>query len=93
MPDLESFPDPNVDRVLGVVMELAGEVYALRERLGTVERLLAEHGVVLADELERYQPPADERAARLEARDAFVAHLLAPMTYEADSPAPPFEPA
>ena len=47
MPDLTFFPDPNVDRVLGVVMELAAEVYALRERLHTVERLLERAGAVL----------------------------------------------
>ena len=40
MPDLTFFPDPNVDRVLGVVMKLAAEVYMLRDRLSTVERVL-----------------------------------------------------
>jgi hypothetical protein len=93
VPDLAFFPDPHVDRVLGVVMELAGEVYALRERLDTVERLLTERGVLVDEELEHYQLSPEDRAARLAEREAFVSRLLAPMTYEADSPAPPYQPA
>ena len=91
MPDLTFFPDPNVDRVLGVVMELAAEVYVLRDRLHTVERLL-QHSLDLA-ELEGYEPTEAERAQRLAERDALIARILAPMHVEFDSPAPPFEPA
>jgi hypothetical protein len=96
MPDLSFFPDPNVDRVLGVVMELAGEVYVLRERLRMVETLLDEKGYVsradLAD-LERRQAEPAARLTRLAERDAFIERVLTPMTDVADSPAPEFEPA
>ena len=71
MADLTFFRDPAVDRVLGVVMELAEEVYALRARLGALEGAAPEAGT--------------------EARDAFVARVLVPLTYEAESPAPEFE--
>jgi hypothetical protein len=37
MADLTFFPDPTTDRVLGVVMELAQEVYTLRQKLATLE--------------------------------------------------------
>ena len=93
MPDLTFFPDPNVDRVLGVVMELAAEVYVLRDRLTTVERVLERGGSLDRAELESYQPTPDERAQRLAERNALIARILAPMTAESDSPAPPFEPA
>ena len=92
MPDLTFFPDPNVDRVLGVVLELAAEVYVLRDRLRTVE-LALERGGMDRDELDRYEPTEVERAERLAERDALIVRILAPMTAEADSPAPPFEPA
>jgi hypothetical protein len=96
MADLNFFPDPNVDRVLGVVMELAGEVYVLRERLRMVETLLDEKGCIsradLAD-FERRQAAPAERSARLAERDAFIERILTPMTDVADSPAPEFEPA
>jgi hypothetical protein len=92
MPDLTFFPDPNVDRVLGVVLELAAEVYVLRDRLRTVELALERSGVT-SEEVARYEPTEAERAQRLLDRDALIARILAPMTDEADSPAPPFEPA
>ena len=93
MPDLTFFPDPNVDRMLGVVLELAAEVYVLRDRLRTVELALARRGGLDRDELDRYEPTEVERAERLAERDALIARILAPMTAEADSPVPPFEPA
>ena len=93
MPDLTFFPDPNVDRVLGVVMELAAEVYVLRDRLRTLESLLERSGTLDRSELEAYQPGETERTQRLAERDALIARLLAPMTAEFESPAPPFEPA
>lgn len=70
MPDLTFFSDPAVDRILGVVMELAEEVYALRERVRALEGGSAEAGTA--------------------GRDAFVARVLLPLTYEADSPDPAF---
>jgi hypothetical protein len=93
VPDLAFFPDPNVDRVLGVVMELAAEVYVLRDRLNIVERVLESRGTLVRADLEAYQPTAEERARRLAERDALIARILAPMTAESDSPAPPFRPA
>jgi hypothetical protein len=93
VPDLTFFPDPNVDRVLGVVMELAAEVYVLRDRLSTLEMLLERSGAITRAEIDAYQPGEVERARRLADRDALIARILAPMTAESDSPAPPFQPA
>jgi len=93
VPDLTFFPDPNVDRVLGVVLELAAEVYVLRDRVQTLELALERRGGLTRDELDRYEPTEAEHAQRLAEREALIARILAPMTAEADSPAPPFEPA
>jgi hypothetical protein len=93
MADLTFFPDPNVDRLLGVVIELAGELTAQRDRMRTVEQVLAQIGVLTADDLAGVTPSAEERAARLADRDALISRLFAPMTATADSPAPAFEPA
>ena len=93
MPDLTFFRDPTVDRMLGVVMELAAEVYVLRDRLHTVEQLLKRSGALDLTELERYEPTDTERAQRLAERDALIARILAPMHAEFESPAPPFQPA
>lgn len=71
MSDLTFFSDPAVDRVLGVVMELAEEVYTLRQKVRTLEGASDEGGT--------------------QGRDAFVARILVPLTYERESPAPEFE--
>ncbi len=92
MSDLTFFPDPNVDRLLGVVMELAGELYVLRDRMRTLEQLLEQKGTLTADDLRAFVPSAGERAARLADRDALIERITAPMTYTADSPTPAFEP-
>lgn len=70
MPDITFFRDPADDRLFGVVMELAQEVFALRQRVRALEG-----------------QPADTT----ESRDAFVARILVPLTYAADSPDPAFE--
>jgi hypothetical protein len=93
VPDLTFFPDPNVDRVLGVVMELAAEVYVLRDRLNTIETLLERSGNLARADIESYRPSEQESARRLAERDALIARILAPMTAESDSPAPPFQSA
>jgi hypothetical protein len=93
VPDLTFFPDPNVDRVLGVVLELAAEVYVLRDRVRTLQQALEQAGLLEQGLVDGFEPDTAERAARLADRDALIARILAPMTVEADSPAPPFEPA
>lgn len=71
MPDLTFFKDPAMDRVFGVVMELAEEVYTLRQRVRALEGAAAGPGT------------SD--------RDAFIARILLPLTYEIESPEPKFE--
>lgn len=92
MSDLTFFRDPDVDRVLGLVMELASEVYVLRDRLRTLEQVLEQRGTLTLDDLKAYAPSAEDRAARLADRDALIARILAPVTYAPDSPAPALEP-
>jgi hypothetical protein len=86
VPDLTFFADGDVDRVLGVAVELAAELYVLRERVRKLEKLLEAKGVLTRADL-------DAQTADLAERDAFIERVLAPMTYEADSPNPSFEPA
>jgi polyhydroxyalkanoate synthesis regulator phasin len=54
------FEDPAVERMLSILMAVAGEVAVLRERLDTVERLLAAKGTISRSDIERYVP---DRAA------------------------------
>ena len=69
------FEDPAIDRVLGLTMALASEVYVLRDRLRALEARLAEAGVVAPDALD-VEPGPEEIARNAADRDAFVAHLM-----------------
>ena len=72
------FPDPAIDRVLGVVMALATEVYVLRDRTRALEAQLAARGHVDRAALDA-EPDAETLAAARADRDAFVAHLMQPL--------------
>jgi hypothetical protein len=74
-PEQTYFADPALDRVFGVVMALATEVYVLRDRLAAIEAQLAARGSLDRAELEA-EPTPEEQAARAADRDAFVAHLM-----------------
>ena len=78
------FKDPALDRLMGVTMALATEVYVLRDRLRALETLLAQQGA--ADLQSLNQEVAPEALATHQAdRDAFVAHLLSPLLGKASS--------
>ena len=77
-PEQTFFPDPALDRALAIVMALASEVYVLRDRLFALERQLAERGALDRERLAAAPSPEETAAAQAD-RDAFVAHLMAPV--------------
>ncbi len=82
------FDDPNIDRVLGVVMSLAGEVAVHGERLDTLERVLADKGLVLPEELAGYEPSAAVAGERFRWHQAFVERLLRVLSQEFEAAKP-----
>tara|TARA_R110002110_G_scaffold10333_3_gene50705 strand:+ start:2642 stop:2941 length:300 start_codon:yes stop_codon:yes gene_type:complete len=74
-PEQTFFDDPAIDRLMGVVMSLATEVYVLRDRLGALEVELDDKGVVSREALGA-EPSDAQRAQSVADRDAFVEHLL-----------------
>lgn len=70
------FEDPNTDRLLTMVMELASEVSVLRDRLDTHERVASEKSLYTEDDIESYKPTEDVAAARSKWRSNFLDRLL-----------------
>lgn len=68
------FNDEAIDRLLGVVLQLAGEVYILKDRNQALEKILAEKGVILPNEVENSDAKIDANE-----RDAFIARILEPI--------------
>ncbi len=61
------FDNPDVDKLLAMLMGLAGEVSVMRDRMDTIEQLAKERGLFSADDIEAYEPSAEvmqQRAAR-----------------------------
>jgi hypothetical protein len=79
------FENPECDKLLAIAMALAGELAVVRERLDTVERLLAERGAVTAEQIEGYRP--DERAAaeRERWREEYLERVLRIVHHELES--------
>jgi len=72
------FEDAAIDRMMGLVMALAKEVFVLRSRLRALENRLTASGALDADSVD--QPAGDEEAAAIKANaQAFAAGILKPL--------------
>lgn len=70
------FDDPSVDKVVAMVMGLAGETAVMRDRLDTIERLLERKGLMRRNEIDAYQPSAGVAAERAEWRENYLSEIL-----------------
>ena len=68
--------DPDVERLLDIVLALTGELAVTQERLDTVERLLAAKNLVQAEEIDQFQPDAQVAKERLARHEALLARVL-----------------
>jgi hypothetical protein len=68
--------DPATERVLAIVMALAGELSVARERIDTLERLLEQHGVLQRSEIESFVPDANAQAERNAWGREYIARIL-----------------
>jgi predicted nucleic acid-binding Zn-ribbon protein len=79
------FDDPQTDKLLAIVMALAGEVSVLRERLDTLERLVQGKGILSIAEIEAYQPDEQVVQEREQQRTDYIARLLRVIEEEVDT--------
>ena len=70
------FSDPAVDKLLAMVMALAGEVAVMRDRHDTLERLIDDKGLIDKDEIEHYRPSKEVMAEREAWRQEYLSHIL-----------------
>lgn len=67
------YADPVMDQAMSMILVLAEEFSALRDRLDTVERVATEAGLAAA--IEAYDPPQDVLEVREARRQAFLTRL------------------
>ena len=70
------FSDPATDKLLSIVISLAGELSVTRDRLDTVERLLEEKEILPISEINHYQPSEKVNAIRDQQRAQFLETIL-----------------
>lgn len=68
--------DKAVERVLNITMAVAGEVAVMRERLDTIERLLAAKGILSNAEIEAYVPTDSEAEERQKLHAEYISRIL-----------------
>ncbi len=73
------------DNIIDAFMELAAEVWTIRDRQHVLETVLSGQGIDAAALIEAHCPGADELAARKALREAFVARLLAGFLRRSDT--------
>ena len=69
------FSDPSIDKLLAMLMGLAGEVSVLRDRLDTVERLAEQNKLFTRAEIENYQPDEAALKERAQRRAVFLGEV------------------
>ena len=69
--------DPANDRIIAMLMSLVTEVAVLRDRQDTVEAIAEQKGVMLAAEIEAFEPDP----ARAQAREAWRQEYLGRILY------------
>lgn len=69
------FEHPVIDNLVTITLELGAELWVQKERMRVMEAILAEHGVITRETLERHRDSPEESARVQAERDAFVKRL------------------
>ena len=76
--------DPVLDRMMKVVLALSQELYVLRDRMRTIERLLDEKKVITRSDIDDYMPDPQTQSQILGERDAYIERLFSPLSDTGD---------
>lgn len=69
------FHNPDIDKLLAMIMGLVGEVSILRDRLDTVERLAQEHDIFSQKEIEAFVPSEQVLQERAQLRETLLGEV------------------
>ncbi len=70
------FSDPAIDKLLAMVLTLAGELSVTRERLDTVERLIEQHGLFDQAQIDSVKISAKAQQEREDRRAEYLDRVL-----------------
>jgi len=70
------FENVVIDNVLDALLELSATVYAHRDRVSVLEKVLEERGIAVSDAIEAHVPSEAELAIRAKERSAMVERVF-----------------
>jgi hypothetical protein len=70
------FSDPAIDKLLSMVLTLAGELSVTRQRLDAVERLIEQHGLFEQAQIDGLEFSGQALEAREQQRAEYLARLM-----------------
>ena len=76
------FDDPDTDKLVSMLMGLAGEVSVMRDRMDTIERLLGQKGLLTQSDIDNFEPSEDVLMQRAETRELFLGEITRVITTE-----------
>jgi hypothetical protein len=82
---LKFFEAQGVDELVSISLQLAQELWVVKERLATVEAAAAKKGVILGDEVERYAFTPEQRATLEAERKAFIDRIFFTLREQAEA--------
>ena len=82
------FQDPATDKVLNMVVTLAAEVWALRERLAAMEAIGIRQGSLSSTELDEFEFGSEQETRLAEQRKEFIEGLFRVLQEQVDSVQP-----
>lgn len=78
--EIHYFADPQLDRAVGLIMQLAAENHIATQRIHALEMLLVRKGVVDEGELDAFEPQGAESERLGAVRDRAMERLLRVLT-------------
>jgi len=72
------FQDPATDALLASLLKLMAEHWVVRERLMSLETLILGKGLLTREEIEEFEPDAEQAGAWAEANAEMIRKVLAP---------------
>lgn len=69
------FENVVIDNILDAMLELSASVWAHRDRVAVLEKVLEQRGIDVTEAIETHTPDQDELKRRGQERDAFVERI------------------
>ena len=79
------FDDPATDQLMTMMLEMMAELWVVKERVHTLEKVLSTQSLNVAEKMETCDLDADEKTRLGEVRQQFVSNIMRSLEADFDS--------